>query len=66
MAEHAHHDHHAQHQHQPQRNPLHKDWRAWTVVVVMLAAMGMYVATLDLSDAPDDQPQPAAANADAG
>lgn len=62
----AHHDHradHAQHHHEPQRTAWHKDWRTWTIVVLMLAAMGMYVASLDESDAPDGQPMPAAADA---
>ncbi len=70
MAHHDHHDHHAnhtqQHHHQPQRKGLHKDWRTWAVVVLMLAAMGMYVASLDESEGPDGEPMPAAANADAG
>ena len=26
---------------------LHKDWRAWLVIGLMLAAIGIYVVTLD-------------------
>jgi hypothetical protein len=29
------------------RPGLHKDWRTWVVVLVMLSAIGMYVFTLD-------------------
>ena len=33
---------------------LHKDWRTWVVVAVMLAAIGMYVASLDDSVLPEE------------
>jgi hypothetical protein len=29
------------------RRRLHKDWRMWAVIGLMLAAMGIYVLTLD-------------------
>jgi hypothetical protein len=29
------------------RRGLHRDWRTWVVVAVMLVAIGTYVATLD-------------------
>jgi hypothetical protein len=32
---------------------LHKDWRTWVVIGLMLAAIGMYVFTLDDSVQPD-------------
>jgi len=38
---------HAEH-HKPQRQKLHKDWRLWLMVVLMLAAMAVYLLTLDL------------------
>lgn len=31
---------------------LHKDWRVWAVVVLMLAAIAIYVLTLDDSIEP--------------
>jgi hypothetical protein len=31
---------------------LHKDWRTWLVIVLMLAAIGIYVLTLDDSIQP--------------
>ena len=31
---------------------LHKDWRTWVVIAVMLAAIGTYVLTLDESVQP--------------
>jgi hypothetical protein len=31
---------------------LHKDWRTWLVIGLMLAAMGIYVLTLDESIQP--------------
>lgn len=34
---------------------LHKDWRTWLVIVVMLAAIGIYVLTLDDSIQPASQ-----------
>ncbi len=34
------------------RRVLYKDWRVWLVVVLMLAAIGMYVLTLDDSAIP--------------
>jgi len=29
------------------RRKLHKDWRTWAVVALMLAAIGIYCLTLD-------------------
>lgn len=37
----------AQH-HKSEGRKLHKDWRLWVMVVLMLAAILIYVATLDL------------------
>lgn len=34
------------------RRKLHKDWRAWLAVLLMLAAVVMYVLTLDDSIVP--------------
>lgn len=44
-----HHDHDHKHQHnQPTKDQgLHKDWRTWAVVLMMLAAMAAYVLSGD-------------------
>jgi ABC-type nickel/cobalt efflux system permease component RcnA len=47
-------DHHHGHHHTSKRRPLHKDWRAWLVVGLMLAAMAMYVLSVDESIQPGD------------
>jgi hypothetical protein len=39
---------------------LHKDWRTWAVIALMLAAIGTYVLTLD------DSIQPGNASLNAG
>jgi len=52
--QHKHHDH--DHQHKKPKG-LHTDWRLWLVVVLMLAAMVIYV----LSD--DESIQPGQPNA---
>jgi hypothetical protein len=39
----------------PSKKRLHKDWRTWLVVVLMLAAIGIYVLTLDDSIQPTGQ-----------
>jgi hypothetical protein len=67
--EHEHHGHRHEHQghghvehHGRKSKGLHKDWRAWLVVGLMLAAMAAYVLTMDESLQPDggqQQPVPA-------
>ncbi|MFZ5449069.1 MAG: hypothetical protein ACOZFS_10590 [Thermodesulfobacteriota bacterium] len=42
---------------------LHKDWRTWVVVGLMLAAIGTYVLTLDDSIQPGGVNAPAVAPA---
>jgi hypothetical protein len=44
-AQHKHLD--AQHKHLQERRPFHKDWRVWTAVILILAAMASYVLTND-------------------
>jgi hypothetical protein len=34
------------------RRKLHKDWRVWSAIFLMLAAIAMYVLTLDDSMVP--------------
>ena len=54
--EHSHADHkHHNHQTHPKR-PIHQDWRTWAIVLLMLAAMGVYVMTMDEAVAPGVQP----------
>jgi hypothetical protein len=36
----------------------HRDWRVWVGVVVMLAAMAIYLMSYDLALRPRTQPQP--------
>ena len=45
--DHHHHGHDHDHHHGPKRRALHKDWRAWLVVGLMLAAMAAYVLSDD-------------------
>jgi hypothetical protein len=61
MTNHDHqHDHHHghHHEHPPRKRGVHKDWRAWLVVILMLAAMWMYLRTMDESIQPDGQLKP--------
>ncbi len=53
-AHHQHpHDHGSGHHHpQHQRRGLHKDWRMWAIVLLMLGAMVIYVMTQDESLGP--------------
>lgn len=56
------HEHTAGHHqdHKPKKRPPHKDWRAWVVVVLMLAAMAAYVMSFDESINPEgnvDEPR---------
>jgi len=47
----AHHDHH------PYWKRVHRDWRVWAAVFVMLAAMIIYVMSNDLAWRPRSQPK---------
>ena len=40
---------------------VHRDWRIWVVVFLMLVGMLMYVVTEDFSVRPRSQPPPAGA-----
>ena len=43
--------------HQDKKKPgLHKDWRTWTVVTLMLVAMAAYILTDDEALGPGGQP----------
>lgn len=52
----AHHSNHPHHPAPPQKQ-LHKDWRLWTAVVLMLAAMAAYILSLDEAEVPGVPPQ---------
>ena len=61
---HHNHDHHNHAGSTPPRTrPLHHKWQFWVAIVLMLAAMFAYVATMDESIQPNGQvgaPVPAA------
>jgi hypothetical protein len=60
----SHHEQHVHdHQAEKKKMQLHKDWRAWLVVLLMLGGMFMYIATLDEADGPGGQAQPAMGDA---
>ncbi len=46
MSEEHHHHQHGHHN-PPPRKSLHKDWRVWTAVLLMLAAIAIYVLSGD-------------------
>jgi hypothetical protein len=64
MTHHAHdHHHHGHEHHSAGHRPawyarLHKDWRAYVVVGLMLLAMAVYILTLDESWVPGGTVQP--------
>jgi hypothetical protein len=41
-----------QHHESPKYIGLHKDWRAWAVVALMLIGMAVYILSFDESEAP--------------
>ena len=58
----SHHDPHHAADHGAGRSSsrgLHKDWRAWAVVLVMLAGMAAYVLSFDEEDQPGGATAPA-------
>ena len=62
-----HHGNHQQYEHeQAKRRALHKDWRAWVVVLVMLGAMLGYVLTLNEAESPVKEPGPRGTNSAPG
>jgi hypothetical protein len=50
----SHHNHgpHGHPHHPPTRKGIHKDWRVWVVVGLMLLAILIYILTLDESRRP--------------
>lgn len=58
MTQHHHdHAHGHQHEHKPKNDGLHKDWRTWAVVLLMLAAMAAYVLSGDEEIVPGEAPR---------
>jgi hypothetical protein len=55
---HGHHDHSSHHNADKPRRQIHKDWRIWVGVIVMLAALAVYVLTLDERFRPVPAPGP--------
>lgn len=55
---HEHHEHGHDHHQAHRPKALHKDWRAWVAVGLMLAAMLAYVLTMDESLQPGALPEP--------
>ena len=55
MSHHPNHPRH--HQGKKKKKGLHKDWRIWSVVILMLVAMAAYVLTDDEALGPGGQPQ---------
>jgi hypothetical protein len=68
MTQHDHHQghHHGENHQGRTRTQLHKDWRAWLVVALMLAAMAMYLLSLDESVQPGQSVPGPPTPADAG
>ncbi len=56
--EHHGHDHHGHGHSSRKKRGLHKDWRTWVVVVLVLAAMLMYVVSDDESIQPSGKTAP--------
>jgi hypothetical protein len=52
---HKDHSHHNQHKTTVPKKGFHRDWRFWVAVILMLGAMGMYVATMDEALGPGQQ-----------
>ncbi|MEP7027584.1 MAG: hypothetical protein ABI960_03215 [Candidatus Eisenbacteria bacterium] len=42
-------NHERHEQHRPYWTRAHRDWRVWVGVILMLAAMAIYLGTFDLS-----------------
>ena len=57
MNQHDHNKHHHQ-QHAKKGRAVHKDWRAWVVVLLALAAMLMYVLSDDEALQPGGNREP--------
>jgi hypothetical protein len=59
MTHHDHNHNHGHEHHAKKSRGLHRDWRAWLVVALMLAAMAMYLLSGDESFQPGQaQPGP--------
>ncbi|QDT43041.1 hypothetical protein Pan241w_31370 [Gimesia alba] len=52
----SHHPNHPHHDKKKKKTEMHKDWRTWTVVILMLAGMAAYILTNEEVLVPVDQP----------
>lgn len=58
MTQHGHsHPHGDHHGHPPKKGGFHRDWRMWTIVLLMLAGIFVYVLTQDDSRMPWGPPK---------
>lgn len=53
----SHHPNQPHHKQGKKKTEIHKDWRTWTVVILMLAGMAAYILTNEEVLVPADQPQ---------
>ena len=49
MTKHDHHANGSKHEHKSNKRGVHKDWRTWTAVTLMIVAMAAYVLSFDES-----------------
>ena len=58
MSKEHHHSPSEHHSHHAAKPGIHRDWRLWAVVLMMLAAMAIYIASVDEAVAPGVKPGP--------
>ncbi|MCA9018111.1 MAG: hypothetical protein KDA77_22505 [Planctomycetaceae bacterium] len=51
----SHHPNHPHHKQDKKKTEMHKDWRTWTVVILMLAGMAAYILTNEEVVVPVDE-----------
>ena len=58
--QHGHHDQHGSHRQyeleKAKKRALHKDWRTWVVVLLMVGLIGAYLASMDEALSPVKEP----------
>jgi hypothetical protein len=55
----SHHSNHPRHHQSEKKKGLQRDWRMWTVVILMLVAIAAYVLSDNEALGPSGQPQEA-------
>jgi len=53
----SHQSSHSNHKQSKKKKGMHKDWRTWTIVILMLAGMAAYILTDNEVIVPAEQPQ---------